>query len=143
MGVEEERTVLLALDPGETTGFAVMHMTPVHTRRDFPELVCTGTLSLWRGVEKLIREHRPRVVVYEKFLLYPWKAREQSFSAMPAAQVVGAIEEICERHALHVVGQSAATGKGVRLSPEKKAEIHNRHAIDAYCHGVAYLRTLE
>jgi hypothetical protein len=140
--VEVRTGKLLALDPGETTGYAVVELRPMLSHTDLPRIFCSGTLSLWRGVEKLILEYAPAMIVYEKFLLYPWKAQQQSYSAMSAAQVVGAIQEIAERYEVPTLGQSAAIGRSVQLPAETKGVIRNRHAIDAYCHSVAYLRSL-
>jgi len=73
---------LLALDPGETTGWAFF--------KD-GEFVEAGQFTGNRNFEELKSKFNPDVVVFEEFRLFPWKAKQLSFNTLPAAQKIGII----------------------------------------------------
>jgi hypothetical protein len=134
--------VILALDPGGTTGYAVLRHTPLATLREEPTVVQAGTFPDWKGLRALLDTWSPEVLVMEGFRLYPWKAQGQAFSEMIAPQVIGVAHYLAEERAIPVVVQSAAAGKAARLGAETRKAIGSRHAQDAVSHGAAYLRTL-
>jgi len=141
--VDPDQPVLLALDPGETTGYAVMLLEPLLDSEQMPILVEHGVISRWRGINKILNVYNPDAVVVEKFLLYPWKAKEQAFSDMAPVQVIGVVEYLAEERSIPVVQQPAQVAKAVKISQELRSAIRNSHAIDAVCHGIAYLRTVK
>jgi len=139
-----DEPLLLAIDPGETTGYAVLRLEPLVNSQHMPVLLEHGVLSKWRGITELLNVYRPKVIVMEKFLLYPWAAKEQAFSDMAPVQVIGVVEYLAEERALPVIQQAAAVGKAVKVSSDLdlRSAVRSRHAIDAVCHGIAYLRSL-
>lgn len=143
--MSDQEALLLALDPGEATGFVLVPcvaLPAVLAEADFPEPRVMGVLSLWRGVDRLIADYRPCRIVIEQFRLYPNKAAEQSYSTMLAPQVIGAVRCLAEGWGIPVIEQSAATGKSVYLPDAVFAALKSRHIRDAYCHAVKYLKTM-
>jgi len=132
---------ILSLDPGETTGFVIVEKRPLNDPEDMPKVIMSGILSRWRGVRNLIKETEPEELIVEQFRLYPNKAREQSYSIMIAARVIGAIECIAEDYGLSMIEQAALVGRRVELTQAVRDQIRNRHALDAMAHAVAFLRS--
>lgn len=123
---------LLVLDPGDTTGWAVL---------DYGALTsCGQTAGTAKGLTELLDVHQPEVVLFEEYRLYPWKAQSQSFSNLPTARLIGALELLCEQRQLPLIGQTAQQAKGV-IDDAKLKELHlyqtsKRHANDAIRHAV-------
>ena len=132
--------IILGFDPGESTGYGVVD-TSMQSEFEDPigGVVCKGVLDLWRGVEKLVIEHQPDVIVVEKFILYPGKAAAQSYSPLLPVQVIGVVKYVAEQHAILCIEQPAHIGKQMRLSDELYAHLRNKHVRDAFRHIAAYV----
>lgn len=103
-------TVILALDPGERTGWAVGRASE------------EGLTVLDQGVEAVreigdlvegaIEEHGVDVVVYETWRLYPHMAKKLIGNDMQPSQVVGIIRYVCWQHPeVRLVTQGATIKK--------------------------------
>ena len=137
------KQTILALDPGKSTGFIVCS---VEDNLDSLFILAHGVLNHWRGVEELIDNHKPDVIVAEQYRLYPRMASVQAFSTVVAARVLGAIEYIAEKRGIPLFEQPAVQGKifvpeNVYTRLDKHTTPHEkdalRHAV-SYClrHGV-------
>lgn len=81
---------LLSLDPGTTTGYAVVEATESSL-----EVIKAGTI-LWNDrfydLQELVNEWPYDHIIVETFRLFPHKAMSQIGSHFPSAQVIGIIE---------------------------------------------------
>lgn len=133
-------SVILALDPGETTGFAVLEYESPNNNHTAP--VETGLLAKWRGIDSLVEKYDPIAIVIEQFMLYPGRARVFSFAPIVAAEVIGAAEYIADNYNVQICRQSASVGKSIRLNEELFRSLRTPHEKDAVKHGVAYLQSV-
>lgn len=133
-------SILIALDPGITTGYAVFIGGRIHL---------TGTMD-WedpkRGVNQLyylFERFFPNILVCEDYRLYASKAKAQIGSQMKTVKIIGAIELICSQQDIKIVKQMAVTGKGFvtddRLKEWGMYDKVNRHARDAVRHGCHWI----
>lgn len=126
---------LLALDPGETTGYALF---------DDGNLQVAGEFSLWRLISLLIVDVDR--VVCERFALYARKAAAMTNNEFPAVQVIGVVRYLAETLNVPVHFQPAsAIHSGGSLSPLMRPlvdalEVKGSHARDATAHGLWYVR---
>ena len=131
---------LLSFDPGNTTGWCVF---------DGPHPRWCGQLPLgphtyWGPkIRALIIQMKPSVVVLEKFVLYSWKAKSQSWNDMYTSRVIGGIEITCQSLHIPVVQQTAGVGKPFCTDDKLKDwglyQKSYRHADDAIRHMCYYL----
>lgn len=102
---------ILSIDPGETTGYAILKagesQTIKYDKETTDMLIKTGELNLWYDLENLIEESLCDIIVYEEFKLYPWRAKQKHWSTFPTAQVVGVIKYLANKFDLPVLGQGA------------------------------------
>jgi len=121
--------IVLAFDPGETTGYAVADLDTIQD--NCPKIISWGEFPNWKQVDSLIRTVVPRLIIYEKFILYPGKAKALSFNEMIPAQVVGVIRFLAEKENIAIVGQTAREGKGHKIPEDlfKKVDAHMRDAM--------------
>ena len=137
---------LLALDPGETTGYALFHR-----RSQQSWLISAGQIQTW-PFEDCVRsltlnfQHahsRPSQVVYEVYHVYGWRLQEHSFSEIPTIQIIGCIKTLCVQNDIPYHGQTAQVGKG--FCSDQKLRYWGLyqpglvHARDAIRHGCHYL----
>ena len=135
---------LVALDPGETTGFAMFERYETETI-----LTAAQQLNTW-PMEKAVPEfkavinsYRPDFVVYETYHVYKWRLQEHAFSEVPTIQLIGAIKLLCIERNIPYYKQTALTGKSFATDP--KLEYWGFylpglvHARDAIRHGCQYL----
>lgn len=118
----------IAFDPGETTGIVVCDngcVTGYEIVRD--------TLQ----IAELIETVMPDVVIVEKFVLYPGKAKAQSWSSFYPVEVIGVIKHICQLLSIEVVLQGATIKNYSTLDGAPKTS--SRHIKDAYLHLWHYL----
>lgn len=134
--------IILAIDPGETTGVAVCTVGEYISTFN---IISHNVISKWRGVETLVDNYSPDIIVAESYRLYPHLATAQAFSTMVAARVLGAIEEIAERRGIRLVEQAASIGTKLRLPDDifqKVGRYWTPHEKEAVKHAVAYCYSL-
>lgn len=142
--------VILALDPGESTGYCIFNWP--HTRQVKPRenlesyLVAAGQIASRdivvqnEELDKLICKFRPERVIYEKFMLYGHKAASQIGSDMFTPQVIGQIQVVAAEHGTPVISNSAQNVK--LFYTDKKIKEHGlwqpglKHARDAIRHAL-------
>jgi len=128
---------LLALDPGETTGYAIFSSG---TLKDHGQV---DTLTVTQSVDLLYifisgRTH----VVVENYQVYSWKLKEHKFSTLHTPRLIGCIETLCKLEGIGLSKQTAQNAKKF-VTDEKLKEwgmwIKGRpHARDAIRHGIYY-----
>ncbi len=134
--------IVLSLDPGETTGYAVLDFDYFPVARDHSlGVIESGVISKWRGISKMMAVFTPEVVVAEQYRLYPGLAKQQSFSTMVVARVLGVIEFLCEEANIPLIEQASSVGKSFKLPTEMHAEYRNAHIRDCLRHALAYQKT--
>jgi len=133
-------TRLLALDPGETTGWsffvngsasnipsAVDPTGHLNTEAPAPALpqssepgwrleVC-GQIKTWPiesafpSITSLLETYHPDQVVYERYNVYGWKAADHSWSDVPTLQVIGIIRTLALQSKIPTDEQTAQIAK--------------------------------
>lgn len=131
---------ILGLDPGKTTGYALIIVTnKIITPGDFGAEK-DGKVEV---IGELIKQ--ADIVVCEDFKLRPDKARRGVFdySTMIAPQVIGKIELLCDMTKTTLAKQQPAVKPvafgfaGLKYTPGKKGT----HWQDAFAHAVYYAVT--
>jgi len=131
---------VLALDPGGSTGWAVVHQDESRKTKvvDFGILRKDLTLT---GIEHWFA--KVDLVVCESFLTRPKEARTGAFDydPMETSQVIGVAKVLARLHSVPIVEQSASVkpvGYGFANQKYVKGK-KNMHAWDAVAHGIYYL----
>lgn len=156
--------LLVALDPGETTGYALFLGGKLHavrqiktkTVRDFTEVFYSlahfATLSPHEGQRDETKRRwkpfkkeygKPDMVVYEDYRIYSWKADQHSWASLHTPQAIGALKAIATVNQIDLYTQLAQQPKGF-CTDEKLEEWGyykpgQKHARDAIRHGCYYL----
>lgn len=127
-------TKYLALDPGNSTGWA--------TFVENGDVDGFGTCRTRSEVYEKLIEVRPQVIIMEDYRLYPWKAKEQSWSGFETVRIIGAVEYYAYLHnATMVLQEPSIKAIGYRWAGLTKPKNHDlSHETDAYVHGVYYLQ---
>lgn len=139
---------LLAIDPGETTGYSLwdipneLYGSPFHPDTDMSKyLVTDGELLFHLGIEGLIQWSD--VVAFEKFLLYGHKAKTQIGSEFITVQIIGIIKYICNMYKKPWHSETAQHVKG--YFTDNKLKIANvyttksRHSRDSIRHALYHV----
>lgn len=129
------RDLIVAFDPGDTTGWA--------------ELLMDGRLIDWgQGNTDDIIEYLSKcdfshiaAIVCEDWKLDAWRARQQGGSSMKATQVIGMIKLEAKRNKIPLVLQNRQVlAVAEKFSGKKPKGAHSEsHRVDAYNHGFYYL----
>jgi len=131
---------LLALDPGETTGWAIyLDHKLFRSGQIKTKTVETGVSELL----ELLRCYKPDFLVYEHYRVYQHKAKDHAHSDLHTSQFIGAIKTICLLRDIPYHTQMASQAKGFCTDEKlkfwglyKKGE---KHARDAIRHGAYFL----
>lgn len=135
---------LLALDPGETTGFATfigsertVHWEEIDQIKTWPMAETVAWL------EALFNQQMPHTVVMESYRVYDWKSDDHKWSPVNTVQVIGCIQTLCIQRGIPYYFQSAQIAKNF-FTDEKLREYGMylkgvRHGRDATRHGAYFL----
>lgn len=136
---------VLALDPGETTGWAVFERND----GDKIALVACGQASTWpmencvAELTKLLDTYTPNIVVHELYAVYEWKAQDHSWSQVPTLRIIGCLETLCVQKKYSIVSQTAQVAKNFCTDEKLKTwgvyQVGLKHARDAIRHGIYFL----
>jgi len=96
---------LIGIDPGVTTGWA-----SYDTERE--SSLC-GECGGFQDVRNVLDAYLPDAVILEEYRLYPWKAKQQSWSNIPAAEVSGIVDLWCRDHGVVLCKQTPGLRKAV------------------------------
>lgn len=130
---------LLALDPGETTGWAIFENGKMTSCGQWD----TSDISSTYGhLKDILSANVITVVVYESYRVYAWKAKEHTHSELHTPQLIGAIKALLGVENIPYYSQSAQIAKGFVTDDKLKAWglwiKGARHARDAIRHGIYF-----
>lgn len=135
---------LLALDPGETTGWSMFSATAEKVSLTEQGQICTWPQKdMVENLTKLIDHHQPDLIVHEVYAVYEWKADSHSWSQVPTLHVIGCLETLCHQKGIPYLWQTAQIAKNFctddRLKEWGFYIKGQRHARDSIRHGTYYL----
>lgn len=127
--------MIIAIDPGETVGFAIAD------NEKSPLLV--GQVNMYE-IYDILETYKPKHVIVESFRPYPHTAKSLIWNSLPAPKVIGVIELWCLRNNVPLTEQSASSRKLVSNELLRKYGFwkltkNMPHARDAARHLVLYL----
>lgn len=137
--LEKVNLTILALDPGNTTGWAVFKDSKLQDSGHLETVDATITAA---EIDKLLTTHTPAIVIIEEYRVYAWKVKQHAWSDLPTARLIGGIDIICAIKGIPVCMQSAQQAKGFCTDDKLKAWDYyavGRHARDAVRHGCFWL----
>ncbi len=136
--------VVLALDPGETTGWAKFSATPEQAvLEDYGQTKTWPIVDGVSGISELLQQHTPTILVIESYRVYEWKVEDHSWSSVPTLQLIGCIKTLSIQHNKPVYEQTAQIAKN--FCTDERLKLWGmypkglRHARDAIRHGIYYL----
>lgn len=137
---------LLALDPGETTGYCLVnasHDTIHITHQDQIKTWINGKPAI-EGLQRLINAPALKHIVYERYGVYSWKTDQHSWSDVPTLQVIGCIKTLAMLNGnIPYHEQTAQIAKQFVTDDKLQAWGYDpkgkRHARDATRHALYYL----
>ena len=122
--------IVLVLDPGHTTGWAVLTEE---------KIVATGIFPFYRDVKMLIEQYKPDKAVLEDFTLYPWKSHALAWSQLQTVQTLGVMKYLlADESGIPYELQTASLVKS--LSKRLIGTYHSQHERDSVTHGLVYLQ---
>lgn len=140
MGALEPPDVLLAIDPGSTTGYAVFEKLKFIAWGQLP----TGTVS--EGgllIGEVMDLHKPTQIVFEDYRVYGHRSNQHIGSSLHTSRLIGVIEFLCAARSLVPAKQMATQAKGFVNDDKLKAWRFyvpgQRHARDAIRHACYYI----
>ena len=129
--------LLVSLDPGETTGWAMFKDGLLTDSGQIPTLTCRAELM------SLIEIAYPDVLVCENYRIYEHKLKRHANQEVYTLRLIGAIDYVCTHHQIPIVYQMASLAKGFVTDNKLKSwgmwKRGQRHARDAIRHGIYYL----
>ncbi len=131
----EAEPFLLAVDPGNGTGWVVMGKNA--------EIISTGITRTREELYNTLDElPEVKVVVMEDYTLFQHKAMQQSGSKLETVRVIGVIEEWAHRHHTELVLQPANILPIAKLwsGIKPKGKHSDNHHVSAILHGYYYLQ---
>lgn len=136
---------LLALDPGETTGWSVWYCKP----GEDDVMIACGQLPSWPlqtfvpGFKFLISKYGPTRIVYEQYRVYEWKTESHAWSDVPTLRIIGSLETILLLQDIPFSNQSAQVAKQFVTDDKLKSwnlyERGQRHSRDSMRHACYFL----
>ncbi len=127
--------MFLAIDPGETTGWATFNLDGYLI--DFGQVKGFDGFDEW--LEKL--SPKPSLIICEKWVTNP--KVPQGGSTQETAQVIGAIRSYSRKNGIDIEWQMARIllvgYKWAGLKPLPKSKHYLSHQYDAIAHGTYYL----
>ena len=139
--------VLLSLDPGETTGYAIWSVTP-----DIVNLVEAGQEITWpmdeatKVFQKMIGavpKETPLIIVHEAYNVYAHKLQQHTHSNVPTLRVIGSIETFASMARRPVFTQTAQVAKAFCTDSNLLSwgfyAKGKKHARDAIRHGAYFV----
>ena len=125
--------IVLAFDPGETTGWCRVDTTAGTLEG--------GSFPLWEELH-LMQFYLADAIVVERFMLYPWMLKRLRWNKLQTVEVIGAIKYVAGYSEIAgcapITMQNASVAKRIKLA--KKPEGFDRHALDAFRHALAFLK---
>jgi len=144
-GQKAFRGILLALDPGETTGWCVWRCEP----GEDDVMIACGQMPSWpiqecvKNFQVLLNQYQPTYVVYEQYRVYEWKTDSHSWSDVPTLRIIGSMETFFLLRNIPYSHQTPQVAKHF-VSDDKLKGWHlydkgQRHSRDAMRHATYFL----
>lgn len=118
---------LIAIDPGKTNGITAVRVkdrTVAYAETEIDTLLVA------------LDFFAPRIIVIEKWMLYPWMAKKLSFHDFPAPEAIGVVRAWCVRKEVSLNKITASQRSGFdKMVPDdlpKSRHIRDSAAIAAY-----------
>lgn len=136
---------LLALDPGETTGWSLFEAhadcDDVVTMTMHGQITCTPLNTGIDRIEHLLKTTQPNFLVYEQYRVYSWKSATHSWSELHTPKLIGAIVTVARN--IPQADQMAQVAKSF-VTDDKLREWGYwlpgmRHARDSIRHALYWL----
>lgn len=139
--------VIIGIDPGETTGFAVYkpwEQDDVSFRLHLQQLETKNVVQGYQALEAAWPTTRLKVVVVcEDYKVYGWKANDHKWASLHTPQFIGGIRIFCHLRGIPIFFQMAGEAKG--WSTDEKLKLWSlyepglKHARDAERHIINFL----
>lgn len=138
--------LILAFDPGETTGFCAMYDFKIRELCQIPTGPTLSVRECYENLEKAMDRHAPDDSEYEAqaaiedYKVYDWKAEDHSWSQVHTIKVVGLIQLLCGQWVLPFKMRMAALAKGFVTDEKLKMwdlyepTVGQKHARDSLRH---------
>lgn len=133
---------LLALDPGETTGWAVFRSGQLASYGQIVVPTFKDSRIDARDVWALFRTVEPDVVVIEGYRVYASKAKHHTWSALYTPKLIGYVEAVCQHDDIPYYIQMASSKMFCTNEKLKRWGYYPKgepHAADAVRHGCYWL----
>jgi hypothetical protein len=134
----EPPETLVALDPGETTGYALFKHGILTDTRELPTHRIDCSVDL---INNVLTPNT--MVVYENYKVYAWKADSHSWDNLHTPRLIGCIQTLCYLKGLHTHSQMAQQAKHFCTDTKLQSWGYYpkglRHARDAIRHGCFFL----
>ena len=132
--------VLIAVDPGETTGYAVF----IDTRLDhYAQVSADDIWGAAKWLETFIKKYNPKVVVVEDYRVYSWRAKQHTWSDLFNPRLIGGREVLFGMHDVPLIKQQPQVAKGFCTDDKLKSwgfwMKGQPHVRDAIRHGCYYI----
>lgn len=132
----ESPTCVMAVDPGETTGWCAVWLPSFEA--------AAGQVKDVNALLRALEAHKPEVVVIEDFRPYPEQAKALSRQRLYASEVIGAVAAWCGRNWVELERQPAGMRKVVTRELLERLGLWDLtrgmpHARDAAKHLVVWL----
>jgi len=131
-----ESTIVLAFDPGKTTGYAVLAGKPKEVH-----LMEWGEIDHWREADRLLR-YSTHCVVIENYRLFPHMAQVMINQTIIGAEVKGGLIALLERTGIEILIQEPSE----RLHGARRVDVPSfilkglsDHEKSAFHHALTFL----
>jgi len=148
--------ILLAIDPGETTGYVVLEWRVGHEATHpriidaWQERVKSQDRDLWAtGFHHTLRKYKPRVVILEDYRVYTGSAGAHVGRPLFTAELIGAMEVLCAICIPPVITDRLPASKKGRWPDARlrnkfpEGDHYVDHVLDALKLGLAWLEKEE
>lgn len=131
---------LLALDPGETTGWAVFKDGVLANYGQLPTHTVEASVPI---IMNLLEEYEPTKLVYEDYKVYGWKTQSHAWDSLHTPRLIGNIQTLCVLQNIPISAQMAQHAK--QFCTDSKLKMWGyykpgmKHARDAIRHGCYYI----
>ena len=129
--------ILLSIDPGETTGYAIFIKGSYHNS----DIIQFSSTYDWQ----LLFAPEPDIVVCEEYRIYGGQRLAHTGSKVDTIRIIGAIEYLCRQYDIPLYKQMASSHKNFCTDDKlkewnfyKKINKHSRDAIRIGCYWLLF-----
>jgi len=131
---------LIAVDPGETTGYAIFIDTHL---RYYVQIASKDIWEVAKWLETFTKKFHPKVIVVEDYRVYSWRAKQHTWSDLFTPRLIGGLEVLCGMHDVPLIKQQPQVAKGFCTDDKLKSwgfwVKGQPHVRDAIRHGCYYI----